>query len=80
MMIKPAIATVVMAVISYLSYLSLIHFGVYEAISTIVGILIAVAVYAIMILILRILSKEDILSLPKGEKIYKILNKLKIYA
>ena len=26
------------------------------------------------------LSKEDILSLPKGEKIYKILNKMKIYA
>lgn len=80
MMIKPLIATVVMAIISYVVYIALINIGIYAAISTIAGIIVAICVYAIMVIILKILSKEDILSLPKGDKIYRILNKLKIYA
>ena len=80
MMIKPLIATVVMAIISYVVYIALINIGIYVAISTIAGIIVAICVYAIMVIILKILSKEDILSLPKGDKIYRILNKLKIYA
>ena len=80
MMIKPLVATLIMAGVSYVCYLSVINLGIAEMISTIIGIGVAVVVYAIMVIILKILSKEDILSLPKGEKIYKILQKMKIYA
>jgi len=80
MMIKPAIATLIMAVVSYFSYMVCLKIGVYGSLATIIAIVIAIIIYAIMVVVLKILSKEDILSLPKGEKIYKILNKLKIYA
>ena len=80
MMIKPAFATLIMAVVSYISYIVCLNIGIYSRISTIIGIVIAVIVYTFMVIILKILSKEDILSLPKGEKIYEILHKFKIYA
>lgn len=79
MMVKPFIATLIMAVISYVCYMLAMSLSLPEAISTIIGIGIAVIVYVIMVVILKILSKEDILSLPKGEKIYNILQKIKIY-
>lgn len=80
LMIKPMIATLIMAIVSYACYTLTISLGVHQSISTIIGIGIAVVIYAILVIILKILSKEDILSLPKGEKIYKILQKMKIYA
>lgn len=80
MMLKPILATLIMAVISYASYILCIKVGMYGSLATIIGIAVAVVVYAFMVIILKILSKEDILALPKGEKIYYILNKLKIYA
>lgn len=80
MMLKPIFATLIMAVVSYASYIFCIKVGMYGSFATIIGIAVAVVVYAFMVIILKILSKEDILALPKGEKIYYILNKLKIYA
>lgn len=80
MMLKPIFATLIMAVISYASYILCIKVGMYGSLATIIGIAVAIVVYAFMVIILKILSKEDILALPKGEKIYYILNKLKIYA
>ena len=44
-----------------------------------VVIIVAVIVYVLSILILRIFSKEDILMLPYGQKIYAILVKFGIY-
>lgn len=79
MMIKPVIATIIMAIVSYASYMFVLQIGIMGNVATLVGIIVAVLVYAIMIIILKILSKEDILSLPKGEKIYKFLNKIKLY-
>lgn len=79
MMIKPTFATLIMTIVSYASYMFTLNLGIHGSICTIIGIIIAIVVYAIMVVILKILSKEDILSLPKGEKIYNILNKMKIY-
>ena len=77
--IRPIIATLGMGIISYIFYkLSLNLFG-NERISTIVGIIIAIIVYAINIILLKIYREEDIVMLPKGEKILKILKKIKIY-
>ena len=79
MLIKPIIATILMAIISYITYALSLNILNNENICTIIGIIIAVIVYAISVIILKVYSKEDILMLPKGEKILKILKKVKIY-
>ena len=48
--------------------------------ATIIAICIAVIVYLICVIIFKIFSKEDIEMLPKGDKIYSFLKKIKIYA
>ena len=77
--IKPIIATIIMAIISYFAYMMSLSIIKIENICTILGIIIAVIVYAISVIILKIYTEEDILMLPKGEKILKILKKVKIY-
>lgn len=73
---RPILATLIMIVSSYTIYKLLIQ-AVSIRIATIIVILIAVIIFAISVLILRIFSKEEILMLPNGEKIYKLLNKMK---
>lgn len=46
--------------------------------STILAIILAMAVYALSLILLRAITKEDVLSLPKGEKIAPILEKIGI--
>lgn len=79
LIIKPLIVTVMMSVISYAIYQGILVLGVAGRIATIIGIGMAVVVYAILVILFKILSKEDIEMLPNGEKIYRILQKLKIY-
>lgn len=76
--LKPAIATGIMAVCSYTLFLILkgINLG---NMATIIAILFAVIIYIPSVVVLKIYNEEDIRMLPKGEKIYKILKKLKIY-
>ncbi len=50
-----------------------------EEMATIIAIIIAVIIYLLAVIALKIFSKEDILMIPYGTKIYKILEKLKIY-
>lgn len=78
-MIKPIIATTIMGVISYAMYLFMIGF-ISVRMATIIAICIAVIVYLICVIIFKIFSKEDIEMLPKGDKIYSFLKKIKIYA
>ena len=42
------------------------------------AILVAVLVYMIMIFLVKAIKKEDILMMPKGEKLYKLLTKCKL--
>lgn len=77
--IKPIVATVIMGIVSYLSYGITLSITNYDRISTIIGIIIAIIVYAISVICLKIYREEDIVMLPKGEKILKILKKVKIY-
>lgn len=76
---KPIIATIGMGIISYIFYSFCLNIFGDERISTVIGIIIAIIVYAINVILLKIYSQEDILMLPKGEKILKILKKVKIY-
>lgn len=79
MIIKPLIITIIMSVISYGIYECVMILGISSRIATIIGIIMAVIVYAILVIIFKVLSKEDICMLPNGEKIYKFLQKIKIY-
>lgn len=79
MVIKPLIVTIIMSVISYAAYKGILMLGISSMMATIIGIIIAVLVYAIFVILFKILSKEDIYMLPSGEKIYQILQKIKLY-
>lgn len=50
-----------------------------QNLATIISLITAVVVYVFSVFILKILSKEDILMLPSGQKIYSILLKAGIY-
>ena len=76
--IKPIIATIIMGVCSYYAYLL---FGgiISTRIATIIAIVIAIIIYALSVVVLKILDKEEMKMIPYGVKIVKILEKLGIY-
>ena len=76
--LKPALATGIMGTCSYTIYLILTRINLGNK-ATIISILCAVIIYILAVIALKIYGKEDIYMLPKGEKIYQILEKLKIY-
>ena len=47
--------------------------------ATILAIAIAIVVYCLSVIALKIFSKNEILMFPFGEKIYKLLEKISIY-
>ena len=75
---KPALATAMMSICSYALYLLAyrIHPG---NVATIIAILIAMVVYALSVFALKIFTKEEIFMIPYGQKVYKFLEKTKIY-
>ena len=76
--IKPVIATTIMAICSYTLYL-LMNRIISGNLATLIAMIFAVIIYLAAVVALKIYNKEDIYMLPKGEKIYKFLEKLKIY-
>ena len=49
-----------------------------QSLATLISIGVAVVVYAIVVLLSKTLVKDDILMLPKGEKLAKILEKYRL--
>lgn len=71
---KPALATVFMGLAAHFSFLAmtdLLHLS--AKLAVLLAILLAVAVYGVLVLALRIVTKEDLMLMPKGEKIAKLL-------
>ena len=77
--LKPVVATIAMCVCSYFVYTSLLKIILLEKIATVVALIVAVIIYLIMVIILKIFTKEELLMIPYGQKISKILKKLGIY-
>lgn len=76
--IKPVIATAIMGICSYFIYL--IFTGIIaERLATIVAIVFAVIIYVLSIIALKVFSKKELLMIPSGDKICRLLEKLKIY-
>ncbi len=75
---KPFIATIMMAICLVFTYQNLLRI-ISHNLCIIVALIVAVVIYAILILILRVFSEEEIKILPYGNIIYKVLKFLKIY-
>ena len=76
--IKPIIATAIMGICSYFIY-SILSGIIIERLATIIAIVVAVIIYALAVVILKIFTKEEFKMMPAGDKIVKILEKFKIY-
>ena len=77
-LIKPVLATAIMGICSYFIYSVLI--GIISGrLATIIAIIVAIIIYGLAIIALKIFTKEEILEIPAGDKIYKILKKVGIY-
>lgn len=75
---KPIIATIIMGICSYATYSALL--GIFSGkLATIIAILVAVIIYVLAVIVLKIFSKEEIEMMPAGNKISRILEKIKIY-
>lgn len=77
-LIKPLIAVAIMGICSYFTYSALIGI-IAKKLATIIAIVVAVIIYGLAIVALKVFSKEEILQLPSGNRIYGLLKKLKIY-
>lgn len=76
--LKPILATSMMGICSYAVYL--LSVGIITGkLATIIAILVAVLVYGLAVIALKIFTKEEIFMIPYGNKLYKILEKLGIY-
>lgn len=75
---KPFIATIAMSICSYAVYLLLGGINAGKMV-TIISILVAVIIYVLALIALKIFTKEELLMVPYGAKLYKILEKLGIY-
>lgn len=77
-LIKPVIATGMMAICMLFTYDSLICM-ISEKLCTIISVIVAIMIYIVIIFILKIFSEDNILMVPYGQKIYKILRIIGIY-
>lgn len=76
--IKPVFATIIMGICSYFIYSNILGI-ISSKLATIVAIAVAVIIYALAIIVLKVFEKEEILKMPIGNKICTVLEKLKIY-
>ena len=76
--LKPIIATIIMAICSYFAFMVL-NGIMAEKMATILAMIFAVIIYAIAIVALKIFTKEEIYMIPYGNKIYGVLEKIGAY-
>lgn len=76
--IKPVIATAIMGICSYFIYLALKGI-IIERLATIIALFVAVVIYTLAIVVLKIFTKDEFKMMPAGDKIVKFLEKIKIY-
>lgn len=76
--LKPILATIIMSICSYAVFI-ILNGIIAERLATIITLIVAVGVYAISIVALKIFTKEEIFMIPYGNKIYGVLEKIGIY-
>ena len=76
--VKPIVATLAMCVCSYYIY-TILNGVIAFKLAIIISLASAVLIYVIMVIILKIFTKEEIYMIPYGYKFYKILENTGIY-
>ena len=76
--LKPTFASAVMGIIVYIVY-KVIAGALGNAISTIIAICLGAIIYLLLVIFMKMLTKEEIYMIPFGTKIYSLLVKLKVY-
>ena len=77
--VKPLISAAVMGAVAVVCY-KLIYAGTgSNGISTVISILVAIAVYGIMILKTKAVTREEVSNMPMGTKLVRICDKLKLW-
>lgn len=77
--IKPLIATLLMSISSYSTYIILNNCIESQTLSIIIAIVIAIIIYIFAIFLLKIFTKEEISMIPCSSKVCKILEKIGMY-
>ncbi len=76
-LIKPFIASSIMGIVTILSYYLLHYITKSNGASVLISIIVAALTYIIAIANIDVMAKEEIMQLPYGNKIYKIIKKMK---
>ena len=71
---KPVLASVIMGGTAWGSYGLLFKLTHSNTVATLFAVLLAVAVYAVLIVALRVLTRDDLALMPKGDKIARLLH------
>lgn len=77
--IKPLLATCIMCVCSYTLYNILVGIHISEKFVTLISLIVAVGLYVISVISLKIFTREELCMIPYGTKLCKILERLGMY-
>ena len=77
-LVKPIFSALVMSVICYFSYLLLDMAGIGNTISTLVAIVVGIGVYGVVMLLVKGINKEELSSIPMGNKMIPMFEKLRL--
>lgn len=75
--IKPAVATLAIGILVFVFNKLLLYINVPNTVNTIATILLSVVVYLVLLVKFKVLNNEEIMQLPYGNKICKIIDKNK---
>lgn len=75
--IRPLITVVTMFIVVKLGY-GLLEGTLGNSLSTVISIVIGAVVYGVVLIFIGGIKKEEIMTMPKGDKIYKLLKKLNL--
>ena len=78
MIVKPVLATLIMGLAAGVSYNLVSTYLIEGSMATLISIVIAIVVYFLAVIGLKIFDREDYHMLPYGDKIYRILEKIKL--
>lgn len=76
--VKPIIATIMMGICSFWVYNHLSGI-IIEKLSIIISLVVAIVIYSLAIISLKVFNKEEISMIPFGAKIYSVLEKIGLY-
>lgn len=74
--VLPAVASAIMGAAAYGAYAGLYALIKSNAVALICAVIVAVAVYGVLILKMGVLNRNDIVAMPKGKKLARLLEKL----